>query len=170
MNIRIYLTNLAAYNRGDLIGEWVTLPVEEEELQDELNKVLAQGEPGDEEYFITDYEPGSLSLSEYFNIFSLNELAMNLEGMDEDVVETLLQDYGLEETIEIINNGDYHVFDDCNDMEDVARVIVEECDYLANLPEELQYYFDYRSYGQDLEINGIFISHPRKSMYVEVFW
>ena len=31
--MNIYLTNLGKYNEGELIGEWVELPVSQEELQ-----------------------------------------------------------------------------------------------------------------------------------------
>lgn len=30
--INIYLTNLGKYNEGELVGEWVELPVSDEEL------------------------------------------------------------------------------------------------------------------------------------------
>lgn len=168
MQIKIFLTNLAAYNRGSLIGEWVTLPVEEDELQSKLDKILAAGKPGDEEYFITDYEPDSLKLSEYTNIFDLNEQATEADNMDEDVVETLLQSYTLEETIEIINNGEYFVYTDCSDMGDVAREVINESGMLNALPENLQYYFDYEAYGRDLDLDGVFIKHPYEDLYVEV--
>ena len=31
--INIFITNLGKYNEGELIGEWVTLPISEEELK-----------------------------------------------------------------------------------------------------------------------------------------
>jgi len=53
MMIRVYLTNLGAYNRGKLMGKWIDLPMDEDELQEEIDSIL---EPMDEEYFITDFE------------------------------------------------------------------------------------------------------------------
>lgn len=35
-DIRIYLTNLGAYNRGQLKGKWVTLPMD---IKEELNSI-----------------------------------------------------------------------------------------------------------------------------------
>ena len=32
--MKIFLTNLGKYNEGELIGEWVELPVSQEELQE----------------------------------------------------------------------------------------------------------------------------------------
>lgn len=36
--MNIYLTNLGKYNEGQLIGEWVELPVSNEELQKYLKE------------------------------------------------------------------------------------------------------------------------------------
>ena len=36
MEIRIYLTNLAKYNQGTLIGKWLELPLTDEELEIEI--------------------------------------------------------------------------------------------------------------------------------------
>lgn len=32
--MKIYLTNLGKYNEGQLVGEWVELPVSQEELKE----------------------------------------------------------------------------------------------------------------------------------------
>lgn len=37
--INIYITNLGKYNEGMLIGEWVKLPVDQNELQNVLNRI-----------------------------------------------------------------------------------------------------------------------------------
>lgn len=52
--MNIYLTNLGKYNEGQLIGEWVELPVSNEELQKVFERIGINEEY--EEYFITDYE------------------------------------------------------------------------------------------------------------------
>lgn len=52
--MNIYLTNLGKYNEGELIGEWVELPVSQEELQKVFERIGINEEY--EEYFITDYE------------------------------------------------------------------------------------------------------------------
>ena len=37
--LRIYLTNLGKYNEGQLVGEWVELPVTEEELEKVFERI-----------------------------------------------------------------------------------------------------------------------------------
>ena len=50
--LKIFLTDLAGYNSARLRGEFLTLPMEEKELEARIKDILKYGE----EYFITDYE------------------------------------------------------------------------------------------------------------------
>ena len=42
-------------------------------------------------------------------------------------------------------------------MTDVAYQVVEECGYLDNVPDDVARYFDYESFGRELEIEGNYI-------------
>ena len=59
--LKVYITDLAAYNSRVLVEEWVSLPMEEE-LSLKIKSILKAGEDEcgnyeeHEEYFITDYE------------------------------------------------------------------------------------------------------------------
>ena len=64
--------------------------------------------------------------------------------------------YDLDDAIEKAESGDYRIYTDCNDMTDVAYAVVEECDYLRNVPETVARYFDYEAFGRDLGIEGSF--------------
>lgn len=158
--MNIYLTNLGKYNEGQLIGEWVELPVSKEELQKVFERIGINEEY--EEYFITDYECNFYKISEYENIDILNEIAEKLEELDEEeseVAKALMSEcgYALDEAIEKVNNRDYRIYNDCNDMTDIAYQVVEECGYLNEVSETVARYFDYEAFGRDLGIEGTFI-------------
>lgn len=158
--LRIYLTNLGKYNEGQLVGEWVELPVTKEELEKVFERIGINEEY--EEYFITDYECDfGYQVGEYENLESLNELAETLDELEEDeerVVKAAIEyGYTLDEAIETANNGDYRIYSNCNDMTDIAYQVVEECGYLDKVPETVSRYFDYESFGRDLGIEGTFI-------------
>lgn len=157
--MNIYLTNLGKYNEGELIGEWVQLPISNEELQKVFERIGINKEY--EEYFITDYECDFYEIGEYENIDTLNEIAEKIDNLDEEqeqVVKVLMSEcgYDLDDAIEKAESGDYRIYADCNDMTDVAYAVVEECDYFRNVPETVARYFDYEAFGRDLGIEGSF--------------
>ena len=164
--LKIYLTNLGKYNEGELLGEWVELPCTEEELEAVKERIGISDEPDEngnfyEEYFITDYETdiSGLKVGEYDNLDELNELAETLENLDEydkEVVEAMISEgYILEDALE--KKDDCMVYYDCEDMEDVAREYAEETGLLDSIPENLQSYFDFKAYGQDMSFEGHFV-------------
>lgn len=157
--MNIYLTNLGKYNEGELVGEWVQLPISDEELQEVFKRIGINEEY--EEYFITDYECDFYEIGEYESISTLNEMAEKFDNLDEEqeqVVKVLMSEcgYDLDDAIEKAESGDYRIYTDCNDMTDVAYAVVEECDYLRNVPENVARYFDYEAFGRDLGIEGSF--------------
>ena len=158
--INIFITNLGKYNEGELIGEWVMLPISEEELKKVCERIGINEDY--EEYFITDYECDFMKIGEYESISSLNEIAEKISELDEDeyeVAKALISEcsYTIDEAIEKVNNGDYIIYYDCNDITDVAYQVVEECGYLNNVPDTVSRYFDYESFGRDLGIEGTYI-------------
>ena len=169
--LRIYLTNLGKYNEGMLVGEWVDLPVSEEELEKVFKRIGINDEY--EEYFITDYESDidGVKVGEYENIDDLNELAEALEDLDseeENALSVMLEDgCTFEEALEKIKDRDYMVYYNCDSMEDVAYQVVEESGLLDGVPEKVARYFNYEAYGRDLEIEGTF--YQINNAYIEIF-
>ena len=41
--MRIYITDLEAYNRGHLVGEWLDFPMSENEVSESIKDVLFEG-------------------------------------------------------------------------------------------------------------------------------
>ena len=100
-NIRVWIGNLGRYNEGTLQGEWISLPVSTQELDDFLvdrvglitnpEEAFERGMRGErvyEEYFIADYEYGGMLKEigfrphEYANLDDLNALAAVASDMD----------------------------------------------------------------------------------------
>lgn len=157
--LKIFLTNLGKYNEGYLIGDWVTLPVDDDELE-EVKKRIGINEYY-EEWFITDYESDidGVEVNEYSDIEALNEIAEMLEELDDadiEIIGALMSEgYSFDEAID--KKDDVIIFVDCEDMEDVARNYIEETGMLDDVPEHLANYFDYESFGRDMSFEGHFV-------------
>lgn len=152
MDVKIYLTNLAKYNEGRLIGKWLDLPLAEEDLSEGLKRVLGC----DEEYFITDFE-APFSIDEYDNLQELNEFVEELEKLDE---------YEQEKVFHLINTIGYSRDDALEKHEDVTfypnmtleEVTVElvEEGIFGNIADNIKCYIDYEKLARDLSMDGYY--------------
>ena len=157
--LKIFISNLKEYNNGKIIGEWVSLPCEG--LEEVLNKISNNG---NDELFISDYETdiSNLKISEYDDILQLNEIAEEIDNLSDDEVIALqayLKQYtnGLQQALDAVRQGNYRIYYDCDNMEDVAYQVVNDCGLLDGVTEEVKRYFDYEAYGRDIDIERTFI-------------
>jgi len=164
--MKVYITDLAAYNKGFLIGEWIELGIDEDELNHTIKRILKMGEEacndGDihEEYFLTDWEGEEFfQVGEYTNVYELNkEVArfneLNLDDCSKKCVSFLMSE-------NIVSNLDEALekYEDCLIYEDMSFLdlsfqIVEEQFNLDELPQFVSNYFDYEKFASDLELDN----------------
>lgn len=159
-NINIYIADLNAYNNGYLKGEWVSLPLDAEVLCMVMDKYSNFGQT---DIAIHDYECEFMSISEYDRITNLNTIAEEMDSLSDTelkVFKAYLEYHGsnyIDDALQVVRSGDYMIYHNCQDMEDVAVQYIEETGMLEDVPDHLQSYFDYESYGRDMEINGTFV-------------
>ena len=81
--IRIYVADLAAYNNGILHGVWIDATQDIDDIQEQINDMLASSPEEDaEEYAIRDDEGfAGYSISEYEVIQRAHEVAYFLESL-----------------------------------------------------------------------------------------
>lgn len=149
---KIYLSNLGAYTRGQLIGKWIDLPCSPEELQEAVKKVL--GNKGDEEFFITDYEL-PFEISEYENLEELNNIIQELKelSLDPEELTALFKSSTCgdwKETAKKILDGDYTILEVTDkisliDGSDIARTLYDEgyISFLGVVPDDIIDYMDW---------------------------
>lgn len=171
--IELCLTNLGKYNEGELIFTRLVLPATTEEIYAAYDEIgVAEGTMY-EETFISDYETdiNGLEIREFANLDDLNELAEELEKLDEYELEAFgaMLDYGLatDEALQKVQDGEYSFYEGCNSMEDVAYQYADETGLLNSIPDDLRCYFDFEAFGRDMDINGHFIETD--SGYIEIY-
>jgi antirestriction protein len=169
MKIKIYVANLHAHTCGKLIGEWIELPLSEEELEERIEQVIKAG--GGEEFAIHDYE-APFKIAEYMNPHIVNEWAGRIDDLsyDDEVIEAVMNDYrSTVAALDKLESGDVRTWNDCGDMSDVAHAIYEETGQLKAIESAglSSGYVDWEAIGRDMRIEGTFlkVGHDK---YVEV--
>lgn len=161
--MEIYITDQSAFSTH-LIGEWVSLPMEENNLKAKIEEILTIGAKacGDfkhEEIFITDYECSFMEIGEYDNIFKLNEIAKQADGLNDHelkMVGFLLRNGLAKDYFEAVEHiEDIIIHENCT-FQDIAYDFVNECYNLNDLPSIISNNIDYESIGRQMEMEGTY--------------
>lgn len=156
--IKVFITNLGKYNEGELIGEWVDLPITEIELDKVYERIGINGDY--EETFITDYECmlSGVSINEWDSITDLNDIADKLNSLDEydlQKLEAVIEAQGgdIDWWLDHHNRLDNVIYYPGYTLVEVATELIEE-GIIGNFPESLLNYIDYEAFARDLEFDG----------------
>ena len=165
--LKIFVTDLSAYNNGFLVGEWITLPMNKEELAFRVKMILGKGEmlcndSFHEEYFITDYEFETVDMckvGEYDNIYTLNKQARLLEDIEESehkLIKFLLDENIVSSLEEGIEKRDEVIVYENYSMRDIAEEYIEENFDLDSLSSLISNNIDYDGIAADFEMEGCY--------------
>lgn len=153
MTLRAFITNLSKYNDGELVGQWVDFPCDEDEFNEVLEEIGI--DEYHEEWFVTDYECDlsevAQELGEYPDFDELNRVAEALEDWDEGLGEAVINIWGVDTLLN--STPDDYLYFEANDDEDIGYYYAEEFGILDEVPENLRNYFDYEAYGRDIRID-----------------
>ena len=138
--LNVFVTNLGKYNEMELVGEWLTLPTSEEEIEECFKRIGLNEEY--EEYFITDYESDvGLKCSEYTNLKELNEKIQELEDVTKgnyDKLEAVIErDYlgdNLQHIIDVMEDDEVDFYKGYS-AEEYEQEFVESCYDLSFMKE-----------------------------------
>lgn len=110
MNIKVFVSNLAKYNAGELNGQWTTLPVDDvnKDILDKLDLGGGSKQGYHDEWFVSDYE-APFKISEYADLYQLNELAKSFKDNN---IDTLEDAYNFLDDKEATGCEDVYDFDD----------------------------------------------------------
>lgn len=161
--LNIFVNTWGNYNEnGADGGEWITLPMDADELEEKLEAIAAAMPDNDPEWAIHDYEWTTeidlREISEYENIADLNEWLNEFDGLtewDQKEIAAAMEawDYSFETAMERQQRGCF-VFYANMDLDEVAEELVNECYFTKDTPEILTRYFDYEAFARDLRFDG----------------
>lgn len=163
---RIYIADLAAYNNGHLHGVWIDASAEVEDIQEQINTMLAASPvPDAEEYAIHDYEGfDGYRLGEYAGIEAAHEIACFIEEFPEFGPALLGHLSSIEEARRAAAENYCGSFE-C--LADYAQQLTEES---TQIPESLAYYINYEAMARDMEMGGDVFTLEVGYREVHVFW
>lgn len=167
-DIEVYVENLRYYNQGRDIGRWITLGVDEKELKRTLEEELkiTQDYP---DIVIFDSH-SDFEISEYGDIYHLNQLAYQLKQLPEQNYQKVLEfcqardivtPLEMSNVCQQLEEVPYEHFPDwiennIDDPEEKLGYALFESSELAPIMKamHMEDYFDYKSYGYDESINS----------------
>ncbi|MBR5316027.1 MAG: antirestriction protein ArdA [Firmicutes bacterium] len=164
--LRTYIANLGKYNEGFLVGEWVDLPITEEELEEVYERIGISEEPDEngniyEETAIHDYETDlPITVGEWDNVLELSEAIEVFEDLQEwelETVKALLEAGYYSDILEAVEKVDNYTLIEAEDDYDLGYYFYEQgC---IEIPEHLVNYFDFAAYGRDISFDGAYTSY-----------
>ncbi len=149
-----FLTNLTAYVRGELVGEWVDLPLDDDEAAEVLER-LGIRPGGDDEYFWTDWDSDLDGLAEYLgehvSIADVNETVEQLQEFgDADTLARVCEVFGLRDALESCAD-DYCFYPGADDLETLGEVYADWSDMLIDVPAHIVQYINFEAIGRDID-------------------
>lgn len=162
----IYVADLAAYNSGFLHGVWIDAVLEVEDIQEQINIMLAASPvPDAEEYAIHDYEGfDGYRLGEYEGIKAAHDIACFIEEFPEFGGALLGHLSSIEEARRAAEE-DY-----CGSFESLADYAQQLTEETTQIPESLAWYIDYEAMARDMELGGDVFTLETGYREVHVFW
>ena len=161
--LNVFINTWGNYNEnGADGGEWITLPMDADELDEVMENIAAKMGDEDPEWAIHDYEwTSEIELGEVDEMDSItewNERCLEADSLEEWEAEEIAAameayDYSFSDAMERQKRGCF-VFFPGQDLSDVAYDLVNECYFTKDTPEILTRYFDYDAFARDLGFDG----------------
>ena len=164
--LNIFVNTWGNYNEnGADGGEWLTLPMEPDELEEKLKAIAAAMGDNDPEWAIHDYEwTTEIELGDVHEMDSImewNEYCQEADALEPWELEEIAAaieawDYAFLDAMDRQQRGHF-VFYKGQTLEDLAYEFVEDtlaCYGAKEIPDIFKTYFDYESYARDLTFDG----------------
>ena len=123
-NLSVYIANIEEYVKGNLVGDWVSLPIDEDDFEDFLKTI---GNP--EKYAIHNYKDNlglnGIEITQHMSLEELNELGERMGEISPSEVDAFnalyeALDKDFEEALDIFESEDYEFYGNMT-MEEVMR-------------------------------------------------
>lgn len=142
----IYAANLAAYNSGKLIGEWIRIEdgMTAEEIGERTQAMIDR--TGGEEYAIHDYDNMPCSLGEWPDLETVAAVAQAVHDHGYELVKGYVDYFDADQ----LDQFEERYQGEFKNEEDFAYSLVDDLYDLDKMMGSLAPYFDYEAFARDL--------------------
>ena len=164
--LNIFVNTWGNYNEnGADGGEWITLPMDPDELEEKMQAIADAMGDHDPEFFINDYEwTVEIELGDVHEMDSITEWnercneAADLEEYELEEIAAAIEAFGMtfSEAMERQQRCCF-IFYRGQDLQDVAYELADEmiaCCGCKEIPDIFTRYFDYDAFARDLHFDG----------------
>lgn len=156
----IYVASLADYNNGILHGAWIDAAREPEDIQADINAILASSrEPNAEEWAIHDYEQfGRWKVNEFDSVELISRIAKNIaeHGYAYSAWADVFEGEPASFDIDSFHEAYLGHYDSVTDYVEQMADDLGYTEELDKLPEHLRDYvrIDYAAIARDMHLSG----------------
>lgn len=160
--LNVFINTWGNYNEnGADGGEWITLPMENGDLKETLDRIAKNMGDFDPEFFINDYEYTTemdlREIGEMENLADLNDEMQRLADLNEWEQETYcaaVEIWGASD-VDPENLGEYILYKDITNDYDLGYYLIHDAGiYDLSSMGTLANYFDYESFGRDVRFEN----------------
>lgn len=160
--LNVFVNTWGNYNKnGAYLGEWVTLPMEQIDLENTLEKIAHNMKDHDPEFCIHDFEwTGEWTgrkIDENENIIELNEYIQSIDNLDkwDKQIYFAAVDYWGAEYVDPDDLDDYTLHTDITTDYDLGYYWANESGcYDLDRMGPLANHIDYESFGRDIRLES----------------
>lgn len=159
--LNIFINTWGNYNRnGAYLGQWVTLPMDESELEETMENIAETMGDRDPEFCIHDYEWTTeikgRDIHENENILELNEYVQTIDDLlrwEQKTFAAAIEIWGSD--VDPADIDEYNLYSDINDDYDLGHYwAVESGCYDLSKMGNLANYIDYEAFGRDIRLES----------------
>ena len=154
--INVYVANLEKYEDGNLVGDWVSLPIKKKDFRDFLMTIGKPQRIGIHDYYENNSAFNGFKIEDYEGIQELNKVCKRMERIEPYKVDTFNALYealgDFEETLDCLESENYGFYED-KTMEEFAREYLEK---YFNIPPFLEKHIDYSGLADDMKAKGYY--------------
>ena len=166
----IYVACLAAYNNGCLHGAWIDAAQEPEEIETEVQAMLARSPvPHAEEWAIHDYDLGGVKIGEYESFATVSVIAKAVGEHGTALVAYIGHvgtEYAAQEWYATIERFQEAYRGEFPSMADYAEELYSDVCNMREIPEWLLAHIDWESVGKELEMGDLWTADASNGVHV----